>query len=187
MTDEERRAAARGVAVGLLGVLGGFQMALAAGAPWGSAAYGGKHPGVLPTRLRVVSAAAVPVYGALFVLVAREPLGQRQRRAHEVVAGLFAAAVLLNLASPSRAERGWAPVCAAIATATLAARPARSTALARSTSAQSQSSSSEPRWPRGSISSTAMPVASASCSTMVRNTRMRNPARVRARRSRGRR
>lgn len=129
MTDEERRAAARGVAAGLLGVLGGFQMALAAGAPWGSAAYGGKHPGVLPTRLRVVSAAAVPVYGALFVLVAREPLGQRQRRAHEVVAGLFAAAVLLNLASPSRAERGWAPVCAAIATATLAARPARSTAL----------------------------------------------------------
>lgn len=187
MTDEERRAAARGVAAGLLGVLGGFQMALAAGAPWGSAAYGGKHPGVLPTRLRVVSAAAVPVYGALFVLVAREPLGQRQRRAHEVVAGLFAAAVLLNLASPSRAERGWAPVCAAIATATLAARPARSTALARSTSAQSQSSSSEPRWPRGSISSTAMPVASASCSTMVRNTRMRNPARVRERRSRGRR
>lgn len=125
MQDDERRAVARAVTAGLLGMLGGFQAALAAGAPWGAAAYGGEHPGVLPVRLRVVSAVAVPAYGALLGVVVSEPFGQRQRRAHEVIAGLFAVEVLLNLASPSRAERGWAPVCAAIAAATFLARPPR--------------------------------------------------------------
>ncbi|MCI0679398.1 MAG: hypothetical protein L0Z63_10210 [Actinobacteria bacterium] len=43
------------IAVVLLGVVTLFQLALAAGAPWGVAAWGGRHPGVLPTRLRIAS------------------------------------------------------------------------------------------------------------------------------------
>lgn len=43
------------IATALLLVVAGFQLALAFGAPWGAAAWGGRHPGVLPTRYLVAS------------------------------------------------------------------------------------------------------------------------------------
>ncbi len=46
------------VALVLFAALVVFQLALAAGAPWGRAAYGGQNPGVLPGRLRVSSVVA---------------------------------------------------------------------------------------------------------------------------------
>ena len=58
----------------LLGVVVLFQLALAAGAPWGAAAYGGRaaqDDGRLPTRYRVASAGtAVVLTGALWLVLA---------------------------------------------------------------------------------------------------------------------
>lgn len=50
--------------------LAGFQVFLALGAPWGRAAWGGVHEGVLPPGLRVASAvsAVVLIVAALLVL-----------------------------------------------------------------------------------------------------------------------
>ena len=63
------RVAAVAAAV-LMGMVGLFQLALAAGAPWGEAAWGGRHEGTLPTGLRVASGVAgVAVYPYLILLV----------------------------------------------------------------------------------------------------------------------
>jgi hypothetical protein len=48
----------------LLAALALFQVALAAGAPWGRFAWGGQHA-VLPPAFRVGSAVAVPIYAAM--------------------------------------------------------------------------------------------------------------------------
>lgn len=55
----------------LFAALVAFQLALAGGAPWGRAAYGGTHPGVLPPRLRIASAVAVVVWTAVALVIAR--------------------------------------------------------------------------------------------------------------------
>src|SRR5688500_13758752 len=50
-------------------VLGAFQLGLAVGLPWGRAAWGGKNPGRLPSRLRMGSAVSILVYAISAVLV----------------------------------------------------------------------------------------------------------------------
>lgn len=97
----------------------GFQLALALGAPWGRAAYGGQHPGTVPARLRISSAVAVIVWAGVALIVLRRahlapwaplpdawlPIGLW------VVVGLLAVATLLNAITPSRLERAiWLPV-----------------------------------------------------------------------------
>ena len=58
--------AARPVAVALSGALVAFQVALAAGAPWGEVSWGGGHVGVLPEQLRVASGVSAVLWsGAL--------------------------------------------------------------------------------------------------------------------------
>lgn len=52
----------------VLGLLGLLQLALACGAPWGAFAWGGAHE-VLPTGLRIASAATIAVYAVLAVVV----------------------------------------------------------------------------------------------------------------------
>ena len=47
----------------------GFQVALAAGAPWGEYAMGGRVPGKLPPPMRVAAAAQAAVLGLLAVVV----------------------------------------------------------------------------------------------------------------------
>ena len=111
------------VAVLLLAVIAVFQLALALGAPWGRAAWGGQHEAVLPTRLRIASGvAAVIVYPTVILLVlASSGLVRADRlQGNGAVAmwfltGLFAIGALLNLASRSRVERGWGPVSLVIA------------------------------------------------------------------------
>jgi hypothetical protein len=115
-------AAAVTAAVGFL-ALAAFQVALALGAPWGRAAWGGAHEGRLPTRLRISSAVAA----AFWVLASIVILG---RAGFEVVSlppglvrwGTWALVVLLpiggvmNLASRSRWERFlWGPVAVILA------------------------------------------------------------------------
>ena len=111
------------VAVILLGVIVVFQAALALGAPWGAAAWGGRSPGVLPTRLRVASAVvAVLVYPLVIVLVLAcagiindEWLPVDGSVIMWVLAGLLAVGALANFASRSQRERIWGPVALAIA------------------------------------------------------------------------
>ena len=111
------------VALVLLGVIVAFQLALALGAPWGSAAWGGQHPGVLPTRLRLASAVtALVVYPfiALLVLSAAgwvdvpwlDGLGTWPMW---MLAGLLALGAFANFVSRSPRERPWGPVALAIA------------------------------------------------------------------------
>ncbi len=91
-----------------------FQTALALGAPWGAAAWGGGHPGVLPRSLRSASAVAAPVVGGLAAVAAGGLLGNRGRRRVLLgIAGYAGLGVVVNAASPSLPERViWTPVCA---------------------------------------------------------------------------
>ncbi len=91
-----------------------FQAALALGAPWGAAAWGGRHPGVLPRSLRSASAVAAPVAGGLAGVAAGGLLGSRGRRRVLLgIAGYAGLGVVVNAVSPSLPERAvWTPMCA---------------------------------------------------------------------------
>jgi hypothetical protein len=103
-------AAALVAAVGFV-LVAAFQVALALGAPWGRAAWGGAHER-LPTGLRIGSilAAAVWVVAALAVLAragfdwSPVPFGVA-RWGTWVLFGMLVVGTLLNLASRSRLER----------------------------------------------------------------------------------
>ena len=104
------RTAAIVAAIGYL-VIGGFQVALALGAPLGHAAWGGKHR-VLPTRFRVASgvAAGIWILGAVIVLGRAgwdiSPFSNTvERWGTWVFVGLLAVGTLMNAASSSRWER----------------------------------------------------------------------------------
>lgn len=109
-TDRPEQATAAALAT-----VGAFQAALAVGAPWGRAAYGGAHRGTLPSNLRAISGVAALGYGTGAVLVLRGS-GSTQGRARAFTAlSLFMAiGTLANGASRSPVERAvWTPVTAA--------------------------------------------------------------------------
>jgi hypothetical protein len=100
----------------LLGVVVLFQLALAAGAPWGAAAYGGRaaqDDGRLPTRYRVASAGtAVILTGAIWLVLAAgavispTPLSENFLGVGVwVLVGLFALNTVGNLAARHPVER----------------------------------------------------------------------------------
>ena len=110
-----------------------FQAALAAGAPWGEAAYGGGSAGVLPVEQRLSSFAAVPVYlalaGVAFGRIGSPTVRRRVLRGASVLIG---AGALLNLASPSIVERMiWVPVSVVAAVALWQAAPRREALVAQ--------------------------------------------------------
>jgi hypothetical protein len=116
------------VALILFAALVLFQLALAAGAPWGRAAYGGQTPGVLPARLRVSSVVAALVWAGVALVVARRggipvwaPLPDAWLPvAIWIVVGLLALAVVLNTITRSTVERAiWAPASVLMLAATL--------------------------------------------------------------------
>lgn len=105
-----------------------FQLALALGAPWGRAAYGGQAPGVLPRHFRISSAVASLVWAAVALIVGRQggvpvwaPLPDAWLPvAIWVVVGLLAIAVVLNAITRSVVERAiWLPVTIVLFGATL--------------------------------------------------------------------
>ena len=109
--------------------MAGFQIALAAGAPWGAAAWGGANPGVLPRGLRVSSAGSGLVY-VLLAVAARSTLipVQLRRRILTIAFGGMVVGTVMNLASPSNIERAlWTPVAAALAVVLWLARSDRAT------------------------------------------------------------
>ena len=92
----------------LLAGLSAFQVALAAGAPWGRLSYGGQHPERLPPRLRATSAVTSLVYGAGAAALASPRTSPRVRRA--LIRGciaLGAVGTVVNAVSPSRPEKLW--------------------------------------------------------------------------------
>ncbi|MGY1827189.1 hypothetical protein [Blastococcus sp. SYSU DS0541] len=98
------------LACALLAGLAAFQVALAAGRPWGRFAWGGQHE-VLPTGLRVGSAVSVVLY-ALFAVVILQAAGLVTAVPAavgdvgiRVLTGYFALGILLNGISRSRSER----------------------------------------------------------------------------------
>ena len=101
----------------LLGGVGAFQVALAASAPWGAAAWGGAATGVLPPELRVASAGSAAAYAVLAIVVGSARGSARTRRALLTGASaLMGAGTVMNLASPSLVERLlWTPVAAGLA------------------------------------------------------------------------
>ena len=106
------------LAVVLLGAIVVFQLALALGAPWGAAAWGGQHPGVLPVRLRIASGiAALVIYPLVIALVLAavgiiddDWLPVDGTLAMWVLAGLLALGAVANFVSRSPPERRWGPV-----------------------------------------------------------------------------
>lgn len=117
------------VGAALLAAVMVFQLALAAGAPWGAASWGGQHPGVLPANLRASSGVAGVVVYPLLILVVLSGGGVLDLSWPDpgpitmwVLTGFLGVGALMNLVSRSKVERIWAPValgaaicCAAIA------------------------------------------------------------------------
>jgi hypothetical protein len=110
------------IAVALLLVVTGFQVALALGAPLGAGAWGGRHRGVLPARLRIASAATGLVIYPLVMAIVLDASGlidvewlPRGPIVMWALAALFALGSLANFASRSPVERLWGPVALAIA------------------------------------------------------------------------
>lgn len=109
-------------AIGFL-VIAVFQAALALGAPFGAAAWGGSRPGRLPARYRIASGVAVGfwLFAALVVLaragaevVALPPA--LARWGTWVLVVLLSIGALMNLASKSRWERYlWGPLALVLA------------------------------------------------------------------------
>lgn len=107
-----------------IGVIALFQIGLALGAPWGRAAYGGNNPGVLPTRLRIISATAgvfiYPLIG-LFILDVGGFVdtglagGSGTRFWMWLLSGLFTLGAVTNFASRSKIERWWGLVALLVA------------------------------------------------------------------------
>lgn len=111
-----RRAAAllyAGVSAGVVA----FQVALAAGAPWGAYAMGGAFPGKFQSTLRIAALVqAALIAGMTVVVLSRAGLvlpgwSGVTRWLVWVVVAFTALSLVLNLITPSAGERAiWAPV-----------------------------------------------------------------------------
>jgi hypothetical protein len=112
------RRAAIGAAI-LYALITAFQLALAFGAPWGKAAFGGAvaQPGI---ELRVSSVVAVAIWSAAALIVLKRvgfgnwaPLPKRALPgAVWVLVALSAVSVVMNAITPSALERAiWLPFC----------------------------------------------------------------------------
>jgi hypothetical protein len=94
-----------------------FQLALAAGAPWGSLAMGGKHPGRFPSSMRIGAVVQAIILGLLAVIVYTRAgillphWYVVSKTAIWFVVAISALSTVLNLITPSKWERIlWAPV-----------------------------------------------------------------------------
>jgi hypothetical protein len=92
-----------------------FQLALAAGAPWGDYAMGGRYPGRFPPRMRVAAVVQAGVLVVLGLIVAtRAGMVRSPLDAPWLIWGVVAfsaASVVVNAISRSHSERKvWLPV-----------------------------------------------------------------------------
>jgi hypothetical protein len=117
-----RTTAAAKFYIALTAVVVGFQIALAAGAPWGELTMGGAFPGQLPPPMRAAAVgSAVLLLAFSAVVAARAGLAlPRWRRASQrliwVVVAYTVVGVLLHVVTPSARERMvWLPVLLGLA------------------------------------------------------------------------
>jgi hypothetical protein len=97
--------------------------ALALGAPWGIAAWGGQNAGVLPRALRIASGIAAimiyPLIGALVLtaagLIDDDWVPVDLRIVMWVLTALLGVGAVMNFVSRSPRERLWGPVALAVA------------------------------------------------------------------------
>jgi hypothetical protein len=91
--------------------VGLFQVALAVGAPWGAAAWGGANAGVLPVGYRVASGVSAVVWAGVAAVAAGRLLGPVGRRRLLLgIAAYSSLGIALNAASPSGVEKAvWVP------------------------------------------------------------------------------
>ena len=94
-----------------------FQIALAAGAPWGAYAMGGASPGQFPPALRIAALVqAALIVGMAAIVLSRAGLilagwSRVSRWLVWVVVAVTAVSLVLNLITPSAGEQAlWAPV-----------------------------------------------------------------------------
>ena len=111
-----KRVAALVYAVLSAGVVA-FQIALAAGAPWGAYAMGGAVPGQFPPALRIAALVqAALIVGMAAIVLSRAGLilagwSRVSRWLVWVVVAVTAMSLVLNLITPSTGERAlWAPI-----------------------------------------------------------------------------
>jgi hypothetical protein len=110
------------IATTLLSVVVIFQIVLAFGAPFGRAAWGGRHERVLSKRLRIASGVVAFVVYPLIIaavldaaeIIDGDLLPGNGAAVMWTLAVLFTVGALANLASRSTLERFWAPVSLAI-------------------------------------------------------------------------
>lgn len=94
-----------------------FQIALSLGAPWGSASMGGKFPGVYPTKMRFVAVInAFILFGILSIALSHTNtyflfLNPISTIGIWFVVAFFIFETIINMITPSKIERIWAPVC----------------------------------------------------------------------------
>jgi len=103
-----------------LGVIA-FQLALAAGAPWGAYAMGGAFPGQFPPELRVAAIVQAVILALLaLVVLARAGIAlpkwsRASRRLIWIVVAFSVISLVLNTITPSAGERAiWVPVALVI-------------------------------------------------------------------------
>ncbi len=93
-----------------------FQGCLAAGAPWGKASMGGKYPGKYPPKMRMVAVINMILLSFLVSIVLSEAgLLFHQLKSISgigiwLVAVFFFIGTIMNIITPSKIERIWAPV-----------------------------------------------------------------------------
>jgi hypothetical protein len=111
-----RRVAAFLYAVLSAGVVA-FQIALAAGAPWGAYAMGGASPGQFPPVLRIAALVqSALIVGTAAIVLSRAGLilagwSRVSRWLVWLVVAVMATSLILNLITPSAGERTlWAPI-----------------------------------------------------------------------------
>ena len=96
----------------ILALLALLQLCLALGAPWGRLAWGGRHDGPLPRRLRVGSAISIGVYAVFAALLLDRagvvdvvPADRVVQAGSWLLVGYFTLGTVMNAMSRSRAER----------------------------------------------------------------------------------
>jgi len=116
-----------------------FQLALAAGAPWGEFAMGGAFPGQFPPTMRVAAVIqAALIIGMVTIILARAGIFfagwvRHARWLIWVVVGYGVIGLILNVITPSAGERAlWMPVAVVMLASSVIV--ARETATPASTS-----------------------------------------------------
>jgi magnesium-transporting ATPase (P-type) len=117
-----RTAVAAGVFCGLALLVVAFQLALAAGAPWGRLTMGGVYPDQLPQAMRVaafVQALLLLIFAIIVAMRARLVLPRWHRLSRKLVWLVVAYTIVgavLNAITPSAGERAlWLPVVVVLA------------------------------------------------------------------------